>query len=120
MSEEKKQEKCNLSLCKEHPEVACEKCKEEESGHNYSFSEALEMIEDGETLSRRGWNGKNMFVFLVKGSTFEVNRAPLNLMFTEGTKITYRPHIDMKAADGTIGVWNPSQDDLLSKDWFVL
>ena len=85
----------------------------------YTFSEALEMIKQGARMARTGWNGKDMFVFLVQGSTFEVNRAPLNQFFAEGTEVTYRPHIDMKAADGTIGVWLPSQSDVLADDWVI-
>ena len=43
-----------------------------------------------------------MFVYLVHGSEFEVNRAPLNAVFKMGEKIIYRPHIDMKYADGYV------------------
>ena len=41
------------------------------------FSNALIEIKAGKLLSRSGWNGKGMFVFLVNGSQFKVNRAPL-------------------------------------------
>lgn len=82
-----------------------------------TFSEALPLILDGNLLRRTGWNGKGMFVFLVPGSTFNVNRAPLNGIFPEGTEINYHGHIDMKMADGRIMPWTPSQADLLSADW---
>lgn len=85
-----------------------------------NFSEALGWIIAGKKLTRTGWNGKGMFVYLVQGSEFEVNRAPLNTIFEDGTKIKYRPHIDLKAADGTCGVWSPSNTDLLAKDWEVV
>ncbi len=82
-----------------------------------NFSDALNDIKAGKLLTRAGWNGKGMFVFLVDGSEFEVNRAPLNRIFETGTKVTYRSHIDMKYADGAIGVWSPSQGDLMAQDW---
>ena len=85
-----------------------------------NFSQALEAIKNGHKLERLGWNGKGMFVFLVSGSKFVVNRAPLNEMFEEGTEITYRPHIDMKAADGTVGVWLASTSDILASDWSIV
>lgn len=85
-----------------------------------SFSKALEGIKKGHRLSRRGWNGKNMFVFLVEGSTFEVDRPPLNKIYRNGKKINYRGHIDMKAVDESIGPWLASQTDLLSEDWFIV
>jgi hypothetical protein len=82
-----------------------------------NFSEALELLKNGEILTRAGWNGKGMFVFLVNGSQFKVNRAPLSKIFPEGTDIDYRPHIDMKYADGSIGVWLASMGDLMAEDW---
>lgn len=82
-----------------------------------NFSQALELIKTGKRLSRRGWNGKGMFVFLVPGSTFTVNREPLLSILGEGTKVSYRPHIDLKAADGTIGTWLASMSDIMAEDW---
>ena len=60
-----------------------------------------------------------MFIFLVPGSKFQVNRAPLNVIFPEGTQIDYRPHVDMKTADGQIVPWVCSQSDQLAYDWEV-
>lgn len=85
-----------------------------------TFGEAVAAMKEGEKVTRQGWNGKDMFIFLVDGSEFEVNRAPLNKFYEEGTKVTYRPHIDMKAADGTIGVWLASQTDILTDDWVIV
>lgn len=84
-----------------------------------NFSKALEHIKNGELLTRTGWNGKNMFVFLVKGSQFKVSREPLLSVFSEGADINYRPHIDMRYADGTIGVWLASMGDIMAEDWEV-
>lgn len=82
-----------------------------------NFSEALYKIKNGNLVSRAGWNGKNMFVFLVAGSTFKVSRAPLLGIFEEGTEINYHAHIDMRTADGKIVPWLASQSDLLAEDW---
>lgn len=81
-----------------------------------TFSEALALIKDGKKLTREHWvNAK--CVFLVPGSTFTVSRAPLNAVLPEGTEVNYRPHIDMLAADGTVGTWAPSMHDVLADDW---
>jgi len=82
-----------------------------------NFSDALLGIQSGRKLGRSGWNGQGMFVFLVPGSTFKVNREPLMGIFPVDTQITYHAHIDMRTADGSIMVWTPSQSDLLSNDW---
>ena len=82
-----------------------------------NFGEALHNIKNGMKVQREGWNGKGMFIFLVQGSTFKVNRAPLLGIYPEGTEINYRSHIDMKTADGSIVPWVASQTDILAEDW---
>lgn len=82
-----------------------------------TFSEALEALKRGKKVARSGWNGKGIFVFLVPGSTFKVNRAPLLGIYPEGTEITYHAHIDMKTADNQIVPWLASQTDILANDW---
>lgn len=86
----------------------------------FSFSSALVYLKDKRKLAREGWNGKGMFLFLVSGSTFSVNRPPLLGIYPEGTVINYHSHIDMRTADGTIVPWVASQTDLLADDWFIV
>ena len=85
-----------------------------------TYGDALYLLRQGKKLARAGWNGKGMFVYLVPGSTFTVNRAPLLGIYPEGTEITYRDHLDMKYADGSCGVWLASQSDQLVDDWGVV
>ena len=84
------------------------------------FGWALEMLKAGYKVSREGWNGKGMFLFLVEGSTFKVNRPPLLGIYPEGTEINYCPHIDMKTADSKVVPWLASQTDVLAEDWEVV
>lgn len=84
------------------------------------FSNALIELKQGGKVSREGWNGKGMFVFLVNGSTFTVNRAPLLGIYPEGTEINYHAHVDMKTADNMIVPWLCSQTDMLANDWGVV
>lgn len=85
-----------------------------------NFGEALEAIKDGKRVARAGWNGKGMFLFLVPGSTFTVNREPLLSIMGEGTQVQYHAHIDMKTAQGYVVPWLASQADLLSEDWEIV
>lgn len=85
-----------------------------------NFGQAIEALKAGERVQRAGWNGKGMFIFLVPGSTFAVNRPPLLGIYPEGTEINYQPHIDMKTAQGTVVPWLASQSDVLAEDWQVL
>lgn len=84
------------------------------------FGWALMALKDGKRVARLGWNGKDMFLFLVPGSTFKVNRPPLLGIYPEGTEITYQPHIDMKTVQGTVVPWLASQSDVLAEDWVIV
>ena len=81
------------------------------------FGDAIRAMKDGKRVARDGWNGKGMFLFLVNGSTFTVNREPLLSIMGEGTQIQYHAHIDMKTAQGYVVPWLASQSDMLSDDW---
>ncbi len=85
-----------------------------------TFGWALKQLHNGDKVCRHGWNGKGMFIFLVPGSTFKVNRAPLLGIYPKGTEINYHAHIDMKTADDMIVPWLASQTDILANDWEVL
>jgi hypothetical protein len=80
---------------------------------------AVKEMYNGERVCRSGWNGKGMFLFLVHGSKFIVNRAPLLGIYPEGTEIDYHAHVDMRTANGQIVPWLCSQTDLLATDWEI-
>lgn len=82
-----------------------------------NFSDVLHGLKNGLRFAREGWNGKDMFIYLVQGSTFVCNRPPLLGIYPEGTTIIYRSHIDMRTADGSCVPWLASQTDLLEDDW---
>ena len=78
---------------------------------------AVKEMHLGAKVARAGWNGKGMFLFLVPGSRFTVNRPPLLGIYPPGTEIDYSAHVDMRTADGKIVPWLCSQTDLLATDW---
>lgn len=82
-----------------------------------NFSDALLNIKAGRRVARLGWNGQGMFLYLVGGSMFAVNREPLLSILGEGTKVNYLAHIDMRTASGACVPWIASQTDLLADDW---
>lgn len=85
-----------------------------------NFGYALQALKDGEKVARSGWNGKGMFLFLVPGSRFKVNRPPLLGIYPEGTEVSYHAHIDMKTAQDTVVPWLASQTDVLAEDWHIV
>lgn len=99
---------------------------------NKTFGEALAAVKSGHRISREGWNGKNMFVTLNKGSSptlppvAEGQKEHLEGIDTklfnlghEGT-VTRLPNLDMRAATGsTVTGWLASQTDMLAEDWCI-
>lgn len=89
---------------------------------NITFGAAIEALKQGKRVTRQGWNGKGMFIYLTKGS--EVMQARDNVLddiIRTKDSCTINGHIDMKAADDTIVCgWLASQTDMLSEDWEVL
>lgn len=83
-----------------------------------NFSEALEYLKQNKCMAREEWNrNNNSFIFLVPGSTFQVNRPPLMGIYPIGMKINYHAHIDIKLSNGQIVPWIAAQVDLLAEDW---
>lgn len=85
-----------------------------------SFGDAVTVLKAGGKVARDGWNGKGMFLFLVPGSNFVVNRPPLLGIYPAGTEVDYRAHIDMKTAQGDVVPWVCSQSDMLADDWQIV
>lgn len=86
------------------------------------FGQALDALRDGKRLTRTGWNGHGMWLVLVPGSQFTVTAdRPLGKADPAlvGQSVSYRPHIDMRTADGQIVPWIASQSDLLASDWGI-
>lgn len=66
------------------------------------FGEAFERLRNGEKITRRGWNGKGMYLHVSNpggGSNYP-------------NKVIY-----LKTVNDGNQVWDPSQFDLFSEDW---
>lgn len=103
---------------KEQFEEAYRRTGEEGGEGELGIGLVIRALKDGYMAQRAGWV-QNETIFLVGGSTFAVNRAPLLGIFDEGAQITYAPHVDMVRSDGIIGTWNPTPEDLLAEDYRI-
>lgn len=92
---------------------------------NMTFGLAIEALKAGKKVARAGWNGKGMWLALQAGSVITPEQArggAAKGRADEGaTEITILPHIDMRAADGSVVVgWLASQTDMLAEDWMIV
>lgn len=103
-----------------------------------TFGLAIEAMKKGAAVARQGWNGKGMWVALTPGSAIELRNARCGhatgkraaeiladeaLLGDDGEEMEVEllPHIDMRAADGSMVIgWLASQTDMLAEDWHIV
>lgn len=112
-----------------------------EVSNGLDFGWAICALKAGKLVTRAGWNGKGMFLFIRPADELSVDMIvnkvkslpdsvkkyfndttsyglpglPANL---DEAKVKFTAYICMKAADGTIvNGWLASQTDMLSEDW---
>jgi len=88
----------------------------------YDFGSALDFLKQGERVCRSGWNGKDMWLYLIKASDYSVTEKIDRFCSDEGGPFSkdLLPWIGMKTADNKFVPWLASQTDLLSNDWEIL
>ena len=85
----------------------------------YSFGDAMNFLKGGKKVARKGWNGKNMFLFLATDIEFHT-QADLSCVSNLEGDLTL-PAVVMKTADNRFCVgWLASQTDKLSDDWYTV
>lgn len=86
------------------------------------FGWALAKLRAGEHVSRSGWNGKGMSLYLQAGYP---NGIPINSNtatatgLTVGTVCRFLPYLMFRTVDGSFVPWVASQTDILATDWNV-
>ena len=84
--------------------------------NSMSFGDAILMLKAGQRVARAGWNGKGMWLALIKGENWGIGgKAPYDL--PDGTHIYHADFIAMKTAGNTFVPWLASQADMLASDW---
>lgn len=76
------------------------------------FSQALIELKNGNKVCRSGWNGKGMWLYLIKQWGC-IGDVPVG-------NIKSVPFIAIKTTQDTLVPWFASQEDLLARDWEIL
>lgn len=84
-----------------------------------SFGLAVEAMLKGHKVSRAGWNGKGMFVYLVPPASYPVQTGAAKSHFGEGAMVPYNAYFAIKNVDSTVSTWVPSVNDCLASDWAI-
>ena len=87
----------------------------EDETNNLTFGQALEALKNGKRVTRKGWNGKEMFLCFVHWKDWSVNPAE-----THKTSTHLASWIGMRTADNMFVPWLASQTDMLAEDWGIV
>lgn len=85
-----------------------------------NFGKAIEALKQGKKVTRKGWNGKKMFLYYVPAGRYPAKTEAAQSIADEDGKVNYGPYIAMKTAQGNVVPWLASQTDMLSEDWEVV
>lgn len=84
-----------------------------------SFGHAIVALKAGHRVGRVGWNGKGMWLSLVKPGFYDVAIGAFGLDCTV-RRVELLPWIGMKTADNKFVPWLASQTDMLADDWSIV
>ena len=85
---------------------------------NLNFGDAITHLKAGYCVAREGWNGKGMWLALIKGAT--VQQAIGDCYGNSGETFPVLDAVYMKTADNKLVAWLCSQTDMLAEDWTIL
>lgn len=93
----------------------------------FDFTQAISFLKAGKMVARRGWNGKDMFIYKTVGNTVTKDFIPKfaslpqsvkNFLETRGEDVVFRDSLTMFTAQGEMQPgWVASQSDILAEDW---
>ena len=93
---------------------------------NKTFGDAIEALKQNKRVARIGWNGKNMFLFLLPAGTVPIkaiqdsNLRQVIESQLDGETFEALGTIRMFTADKKILTgWLASQTDMLAEDWVI-
>ena len=88
------------------------------SPEDMTFGDALEALKQGERVSRKGWNGKNMYVFLAHEPDF-VTDADISAF--DNLDVEVSDMLVLKTAQDIFQPgWLATQSDMLAEDWYIV
>lgn len=101
----------------------------EVSSDNLTFGEALEALKEWKLISRKGWNGKGMFIVKQIPSTIGLEIIPKMQSLPQSVKdvliqrnqpINYQSQMLIINSEGKADSWVPSSSDCFAEDWIVV
>jgi len=83
------------------------------------FGWAVEQAKQGKRIARTGWNGADMFAYIVSAGQYPAKMEAIKDVF-ENDVVPYRDYWALKTAQNDVATWTPSGSDTLAEDWIVV
>jgi hypothetical protein len=106
-------------VSKEYYDKNLEEIKSE-SKEGLNFGQAIEAAKQGKRVARLGWNGQNMFAYIVPAASYPAQTGAAKAHFGEDAMVPYRAYWALKTAQEDVATWTPSGSDTLAEDWIIL
>lgn len=90
--------------------------EEEIKMDEFDFGEALHKLKEGKTVSRKGWNGKEQYIYYVGSDKYIAKTEIAKKIVDKDNKVSYQAYIAIKTINDEIVPWVASQSDLLAED----
>lgn len=82
-----------------------------------AFGAAIEAAKLGHKISRTGWNGSGLFVYIVPGNSYPAQTDAIKGEF-DNDMIPYNEYWALRGPTG-VSTWAPSGSDSLANDWVI-
>lgn len=95
----------------------------------FTFGEAIRNLKAGKLVSRKGWNGKGMFVMKqipaeigldIIPKMQSVQQSAKDKLIERQTTLKYENQMLIIKSDGTADSWVPSSSDVFAEDWCLV
>ena len=96
---------------------------------NVNYGEAIEAMRNGECVTRKSWNDKNMFVckqipaFITKdiiGKMSSLPESAKDIILEKLESISYENQMILVKSNGVISNWFATGSDTFADDWEIL
>ena len=90
------------------------------SAEDMNFGDALVALKQGQRVARKGWNGKDMYVFLADDVEFNTD-ADISEFYGSADGVYVARMLVLRTAQGNFQPgWLASQADMLAEDWYIV
>lgn len=105
-------------------------------GKNLNFGQAVEALKQGKMVTRSGWNGRGLFVFMQVPAEINKEIVPKMQSLPQSVKnefqrrfddpneqidaIYYSNQLALVSTSNMITGWAPSTSDSLAEDWEII